>query len=127
MVEEIKGYQVKGRRDGEEMTRNVLKWKILNERPESLKRKKIKGRSQEKEEEEDDGFDEWNVRMEIQLRQENQEQQEIEQAEREEAQDLEEIDTEEGESRMVEKMWDETFKECGEFEGGKEEDETKVI
>ena len=35
VAEEVKGYQVKGRRNGEEMTRNVLKWKILKERPKS--------------------------------------------------------------------------------------------
>ena len=45
VAEEIKGYHVKVRQDGEEMTRNVLMWKILKERPESFKGKKIKGRS----------------------------------------------------------------------------------
>ena len=48
-VKEIKGTQVIGEREGEEKTRNVLKWKLLKERPEELKRKKVEEKRKEDE------------------------------------------------------------------------------
>ena len=109
VVESVKGGQVTGQRDGERMTRNVLKWKILKERPENLKRKRKEVREEETDEE-DDGFDEWRVEKVDQPGEEGQGQQEMVIENREEQQDVSQ-DREELEEEVQEvgKTWEETF------------------
>ena len=65
-VKEIKGTQVIGEREGEEKTRNVLKWKLLKERPEELKRKK---KVEEKRKEDEDWLQELDINQLMRPRQ----------------------------------------------------------